>query len=113
MVNWFKKVVIGVTILIAVFVLILLVPPPSFISRADTTYAAKDSDSKLFLIKQNMDQNQVEEIMGKPLYLGANQCWYYSKPKTSWSDWLGWESIRVCFDSDNRVTNTGINIFYD
>lgn len=89
--------------------------PPSFISKVDTEYTQGFSYAKLNVIKVGVTENRVLNLLGEPLYgyKEHDDCWYYSRAKSSWSDFIGWEAITVCFDNNHKVKDVGDNIFFN
>ncbi len=70
---------------------------PGFVSRANTEYTKNFSTEKFSMVKIRMTEEQVLAILGEPMnrYTDDNIHLSYSKTKNDFSDFTGWESIRV------------------
>lgn len=50
-------------------------------------------------------QEAVRQLLGKP-FSKSNEnvaCDWFSKSDGSWNDFLGWDSVYVCYDKDHKV----------
>lgn len=110
-----RKYVIVFVIFLTLFFIGFFLRPPAFISQMNTEYAPGYSHEKLLRIKLGQSKSEVTQNLGKYLstYGQRVECWNYSRAKSDWSDFTGWESIVVCFDKSNKVSGVGDNFFFN
>lgn len=106
--------VIFIALLFLCFLILFFLGPPSFISKIDTEYTKDFSYTKLNVVQEGDTDKRVLDVLGNPFYgyVEHDDCWYYSRAKSSLSDFLGWEAITVCFN-ENIVRGVGKNIFFN
>ena len=118
MYNFFMKIKGIVFILFIISILFgsyIFFSPFTYISKINTIYAKNYSHEKISLIKEGFTEEQVISILGEPLdkYTDDSIHFLYSKPRSSLSDTIGWESIRVTFDKIHTVVGVGSDIFFN
>ncbi len=110
-----RKTVVIFIALLFFSLLIILLRPPSFVSRANTEYTKNFSTEKFNTVKIGMTEEQVLAILGEPMnrYTDESIHLSYSKTKNSLSDFTGWESIRIVLNKEHVVVGVASNIFFN
>jgi hypothetical protein len=82
-----------------------------------TQYSNGFSQIKFYSIKMGMSKKDVYQILGKPfVFTNRNlNCEMYTKANDMFNitDFFGWESFYICYDSKERVTKLGKQIFFN
>lgn len=112
-----KRVILGVVILLYVLFVLLIGGFLKF-PEIDTLYTPNFSYEKFQEIKKGMTKEQVKQILGDPFSIvkPGDERWGYSKNGKSGiadlNDFIGWRSIDVFFDEDQKVSSKSDHIFY-
>jgi hypothetical protein len=84
-----------------------------------TEYPKEFTYNKFSAVSVGQKMLDVHTLLGLPFSDSSNQlaCDSYSRPK-SWgsfgiTDYTGWISIKICYDTDGLVTDTVKNTFYN
>ena len=85
------------------------------LSPLSTTYSQEFSLEKFYKTQTGMLYKDVRKILGKPFIAADNKmsCDSYSRPNSQLSDFLGWVSVKVCYNNEGKVNSTSRNVFFN
>lgn len=119
-INRIKNIIVGaLAIFLATFYIMFFFGAWELASPIFTDYTPGFSYEKFYNIQKGITQEEVNSVLGEPFTKSDGKqtstvpCDWYSRPKNSWSNFLGWVSVRVCYDKENKANNIIKDVFFN